>query len=165
LKSKLAELPTNPDVLEIGAGFGKWAEALKGLYASFTGVDVTLARIEHAKKIRGGPNVSFHHIPTPDWNLGRKFPVVLSITVIQHLLMPQAIDVLKGIERHLAPGGTAILAEGRIYDITLAEAEARYRDSANAAHMIPKPLALLKEAVPELRWYQESGGKFLLTRN
>lgn len=164
LRNKLAILPPNPDILEVGSGFGGWSVKLGGLYKSFTGAEVMAERVEHARKIRTGSNVVFHHIPRPDWNLNHKFPVVICITVIQHLPVPQAIDVLKGIDRHLADDGVALLSEGRIFDFTLADAEALYASKQTAAHMIPKPLYLLKEAVPNLTWEREGGLRFILRR-
>jgi 2-polyprenyl-3-methyl-5-hydroxy-6-metoxy-1,4-benzoquinol methylase len=164
VRGKLATLPPNPDILEVGSGFGGWAIKLAGLYATFTGAEVMPERVAHARAIRKGPGISFHQIDGPAWNLGRLFPVVMTITVIQHLPVPLAIDVLKAVDRHLAPGGTALLAEGRIYDCTIAEAEALYAQVDCAPHMIPKPLRLLQEAVPTLSWEREGGIRHILRK-
>lgn len=164
LRGKLAALPTKPDILEIGSGFGGWSVKLDGLYKTFTGAEVMKERVEHARVIRPSENVFFHQITSPDWNLERLFPVVLSITVIQHLNVPLAIDVLRAIERHLEPGGIAFMSEGRIYDCSVAEAEKMYVQPSNAAHMIPKPLSLLKEAVPSLTWEREGGIRHILRK-
>lgn len=152
LREELGKLPANPDILEVGSGFGGWSKKLEGLYNTFTGAEVMAERVAHARSIRKGDNISFHHIASPDWNLSRTFPVIICITVIQHLPVPFAIDVLKAIERHLAPGGTALMSEGRIYECSIEEAEMMYSSPTTAEHMIPKPLSLLHAAVPSLEW-------------
>lgn len=163
LRQEFAKLD-KPSVLEIGAGFGRWADGLKKFYSTFTGVDIVTERVIHARKIRAGiPNAHFELV-SGVWNLGRKFDVVLSITVIQHLLMPQAIEILQAIERHLAPGGVALLAEWAIADITLEQAEAWYAKPEQCNHMIPKPLSLLKVATPDLEWSGKTGAYVLRRR-
>jgi 2-polyprenyl-3-methyl-5-hydroxy-6-metoxy-1,4-benzoquinol methylase len=163
LQSEFAKLPSKPDMLEIGAGFGRWAEAFQDTYNSFTGVDIVEARVQHAKELHAHLQRATFQLIGPAWDLGRTFDVVLSITVIQHLLMPEAVDILRSIERHLAPGGVAYLAEWRIPDVSLLEAEALYRKETTPSHMIPKPLGLLRDAVPSLQW-TGSEGRFILRR-
>lgn len=173
LRDKIIQLPLRstypdgqcqPDILEVGSGFGGWSEKLAGLYHSFTGAEVMEERVNHARLIRTRPNVSFHHITDPDFDLGRKFDVVISITVIQHLPMPLAINCLKAISRHLRPDGVAFMSEGRIYDCTVEQAEAIYADEKVAAHMIAKPIGVLQEAVPDLIWEREGGIRFILRK-
>lgn len=164
VRSKLESFVSPPDVLDVGSGFGGWSVKLRGVYNEYVGADVTRERVEHARVLREKSGVSFHHIDSSEWDLGRRFPVVISITVIQHLTVPTAINVLRGIARHMADDGIALLAEGRIFDCTLDEAEAIYARASNAAHMIPKPISLLQEAVPELTWTRENGTRFVLTK-
>jgi SAM-dependent methyltransferase len=147
---------SKPDVLEVGSGFGKWAKVLDGYYKTYTGLEVVTARVAHSRKLYGSPTVTFECL-TPHIKLDRLFNVILSVTVIQHVTVPEAIGLLRVIERHLAPGGQALLAEWRIWDITVAEAEARYADPSCSAHMIPKPLGYLQNAVPELVWSGDNG--------
>jgi 2-polyprenyl-3-methyl-5-hydroxy-6-metoxy-1,4-benzoquinol methylase len=161
LKQQLAG--TSLRILEIGAGFGRWAVGLQGLYSSYTGVDVVLERVAHAAWLRGGlPNATFLYVEN-EWNLGCRFDVVLSVTVLQHLLMPQAAMLLRSIERHLVPGGVALLAEWRIMDDTLAAAEAAYAAPTCPSHMIPKPLGMLMGFAPSLEW-SGSNGQWLLRK-
>lgn len=162
LRGKLAAM-NKPRVLEIGSGFGRWAGVLRDLYGSFTGVDVVPSRVKHAQELY--PDVKFRLIEQgKPWDLGERFDVVMSITVIQHVTLPLAEDIVRHIAQHLRVGGVALLAEGRLWDIDEAEAEARYADGKTAAHMIPKPISALRAAAPELAWTIEGGGKFTLTR-
>lgn len=150
LRAKVEKF-NQPQVLEIGSGFGKWASALHGLYQCFEGVEVIAERVQHALDLhRTNGNVFFHHKPDPTWNLGRKFGVIIIVTVLQHLVVPDAVKVLQCAERHLADNGLLFIIDDCIHDITLEEAEFKYETSANAAHMVPKPLSVLEEAVPQL---------------
>jgi 2-polyprenyl-3-methyl-5-hydroxy-6-metoxy-1,4-benzoquinol methylase len=165
VRGKLSAFSVAPDVLDVGAGFGGWSVKLSGAYTSYVGADVTRARVEHARILRGANrSASFYHIADAEWSLGRLFPVVISITVIQHLTVPTCVDVLRGIERHLQREGVALLAEGRILDCDVQEAEKIYARSENAPHMIPKPLSLLRAAVPGLDWTRESSTHFALRK-
>lgn len=165
LRAKVGEFNPQPQVLEIGSGFGKWANALSGLYQHFTGVEVINQRVEHAQALhRSNGNVCFYHKPDPTWNLGRKFGVIIIVTVLQHLVVPDAVKVLQCAERHLADNGLLFIIDDCIHDITLQEAEFKYETSANAAHMVPKPLSVLEEAVPQLDWFVEESGKFILRK-
>lgn len=157
------ELDARPgaDVLEIGCGFGHWAKALDGHFKTYTGVDPILSRINHAAALYAREGVRFASIPGA-YNLRRHFDVILCVTVIQHLALDKSVQVLAAIARHLKLDGVALLAEGRLWDITLEEAERRYAEEGNAVHMIPKPISLLKEAVPELEWEILGHGLFKL---
>ncbi len=154
-----SKIKKTDDILEVGCGFGKWARQLRGKYRTYWGVDVIPQRIEHAKQLT--PDGLFLLVEG-DWDLHNKFDVIMSITVIQHLTLPEAIKILQAIERHLLPGGIALLAEGRIAEMSVEEAERCYKEYA--AHMIPKPLHILKEAAPSLEWTVESGIRFVLRK-
>jgi 2-polyprenyl-3-methyl-5-hydroxy-6-metoxy-1,4-benzoquinol methylase len=156
IKNTLLRYGSKPDVLEVGSGFGKWAKVLDGYYNTFTGLEAVAARVEHSQKLYGSPTVTFENL-SPDTNLGRLFEVILSVTVIQHVTVPEAVGLLRVIERHLAPGGQALLAEWRIWDISVGAAEERYAEPSCSAHMIPKPLGYLQNAVPELSWSGDNG--------
>lgn len=162
IKTELAKHSWPPAVLEIGSGFGKWAGELRGQYSEFVGAEIIPERVRHARELYAGEPVSFYRIENPTWDIGIKFPVVLVITVIQHLLVPDAIDVLQGVARHLQPGGVALIIDDCIFPgMEEAEANQRY-GSACAAHMIPKPLSILQAAAPELTWEQKGNNKFVV---
>jgi len=164
LRRQLVKFKALPTMLEIGSGFGRWAKALHAVCDSYVGVDVVPARVAHtAEKLKYLSDTEFRLV-SGEWDLARRFDVILSITVLQHLLMPEAAAELRAIERHLAPGGVALLAEWRIDDITLAEAERRYADPSCPSHMIPKPLGMLKSYAPTLDWFEDGAGYWILRR-
>lgn len=153
------------DVLEVGCGYGKWADMLSNYYKTFTGIDVVPERVQQAAEIRKHlRTASFQCVPPNNWQLGRKFDVVMTVTVLQHLNLNQAIATLKSIEQHLKPNGIVLLAEWQITDISLEEAQTRYADQKCPAHMIPKPVSLLKAAT-NLEWSGTVGRYILRSRS
>jgi cyclopropane fatty-acyl-phospholipid synthase-like methyltransferase len=154
IKSFLSSHPLT-HVLEVGSGFGKWAKVLANHYLTYTGLEVIPARVQHATALYGSKAVRFENLS--DEQYCGKYDVVLSVTVLQHVTVPEAVELLRIIARHLTPTGSALLAEWRIWDITVEEAERRYADPKCSAHMIPKPLSYLQAAVPELVWHGEPG--------
>lgn len=153
-----SQLHDRPHVLEIGCGFGKYARALADLYASYTGVDPVQARVDYCRKTF--PKCAFHN--TEDTAPGGYLAdVVMSATVIQHLTVPEAVNCLLMAEAFLKPGGRVLLAEWRIWDISLEDAERRYAEPSCPPHMIPKPISVLQAAVPRLKW-EGVEGQFIL---
>lgn len=151
-------------VLEVGTGFGRWADVIRGRYRTFTGVDPIQRRVLHANRVFGAPNVSF-------WHTDHKFPpasfdTILSVTVIQHLTMPEAVGVLRLIAEYLKPDGVALLAEGRLYQFASEDdADKLYLDRKTPSHMIPKSIPALRAAVPQLAWSGEKGRYTLRVTN
>ena len=142
--SRLNEVVAGKRVLDIGCGFGKWAQTLDG-FRSYTGIDVVERRVKYARTL-GVPHAEFIHIKDGNWAgvpIGA-FDVALSVTVLQHLNLAQAKRVLVNAHTALRPNGTLMLREGRISDVTEGEAEAAYL--ASTSHMIPKPISALKSA-------------------
>jgi len=155
LRGRLKELD-KPSVLEVGCGFGRWSEALDGLYSRFVGGDIVPARIEYANKTYIRDDRAFHTLsPDGKWTLGEKFDVVVFITVIQHLPLDLAVELLKTARRHLKEGGRLILMEWRIFD------DKDQFPAGAPAHMISKLKTDLEAAVPDLGW-SGSEGRFVL---
>lgn len=163
VRSKVA-LHKNPRILEIGSGYGIWAKHLRGMYQSFTGIDITKQRVDYANKNAESALVTFHHTEFAPQLPTAFFDVILSITCIQHVTMAEAVDILQLMDRCLASDGAIYLREGRIGRWTEEEAEAIYADPATAAHMIAKPICVFEDLVPGLVWHQESGTRFTLTK-
>jgi len=160
IRNKIKELD-KPEILEVGCGYGRWSKSLEGLFSSYMGVDITKDRINYAIKNYGSENVEFTHVGG-EWNLGKKFDVILSLMVIQHLTMPTAITLLKQIAKHLKPDGVVILHEGRLGYFTEKEAEKKYASDDCPWHMIYKPIGLLEKEVPTLKWHKMGGLSFEL---
>lgn len=149
----------NPSLLDIGCGFGRWAEVLEGYYSKFVGVDVVQARVEAAQTDWGRPNRGFQVIPTVgDWTLEMTFDVILFITVIQHLPLDMTVAILKSATRHLAPGGVMLLVEWQLQDVE----ETDIQDSGTS-HMIAKSIRQISREVPDLVWSGHAG-RYILSR-
>lgn len=86
---------------------------------------------------------------------------MFSVGVLQHLPINDATKVLQKIRDHLLLGGEALLYESLIGSFA-EEAEAMYLDTDK--HLIPKPITILKEKVPELIWKSEGDFKYILKR-
>jgi 2-polyprenyl-3-methyl-5-hydroxy-6-metoxy-1,4-benzoquinol methylase len=149
-------------VSEIGSGFGGWSKKLQGHYKAYTGAEIMPERVAHARELHENEHAKFERITGPDWDMMRTFDVVFTVTVIQHLEMDKAEIVMRQIERHLKSTGKVLLVERHIYDCSLDEAERMYDNTA--AHMIPKPLYLLKEAAPSLTWEQAGEYNYILRK-
>jgi cyclopropane fatty-acyl-phospholipid synthase-like methyltransferase len=152
------ELGRELNILEVGSGYGRWPVVLEGFFETYTGVDVTESRVKHATKHYSKENVSFNHIKPCDWSMDKKYDVVFSLMVLQHLKMQDALDTFVEIENHLKEDGVAVLHEGRIGRITEAEANDLYLSDDCPAHMIYKPISLF-EGVAPLEWHQEDENK------
>lgn len=140
-------------VLELGCGLGPWAAVAAGVGCEYTGVDPVAERIEYATAHVDVPaGTRFIHGDARTVKLLEGFDAVLLVTVIQHLLLPDAILALQNAAYHLIPGGEVILLESMIWDKTEEECDAAYAQPGHALHMIPKPLKVLQDAVPELIW-------------
>jgi 2-polyprenyl-3-methyl-5-hydroxy-6-metoxy-1,4-benzoquinol methylase len=140
-------------VLEIGCGFGIWSRVARAVGCTkYVGVDPVPERIRYAREQHNTVGVWFEVSDARTLRLEDRFDTVLSVTVLQHLTLPDAIAALVTLNHHLLPGGKGILLESRLWDISFAEAEMRYAGDDCAAHMIPKPLKTLQEAIPSLSW-------------
>ncbi len=159
LGSIKAELNRDLNILEIGSGYGRWPVVLDGLYGSYTGVDVTESRVNHANKHYSNNKVEFSHIEPCNWNLEKEYDVVLFLMCLQHLKMQDALDTLAIAEKHLTGDGVMVLWEGRIGRITEEEANYLYSKDDCPAHMIYKPISLFEQAVP-LSWNTNGNSKF-----
>lgn len=148
------KVDTPPDVLEIGCGFGRWSAALKGRYASYMGVDIVPERIEWATLDWGSETASFQLVSADgDWSIEGVFDVVMLVTVIQHLPLAPACEVLRTARSHLAHGGKILLVEWQIHDLPPEEVA----EIGHPEHMIPKPMSVLQEAIPDLVWSGKAG--------
>jgi len=140
----------NLNILEVGCGFGRWAPALDGYYRSYTGVDITEDRIKYAKSEYSRKDRTFVHVGK-NWHFGRQFDIVFCCYVLQHLLVPDTVDLLKCMRDSLKPNGKILAWEQKIGDFSLEDAEWAYLNDGGVT-IIPKPIWLMEENVPELKW-------------
>lgn len=145
--------------LEYGCGFGRLSHVFKHC-TEYVGVDIIPDRITHANKVYGNEHVKFY--------LLNECPNVItncafSVTVLQHLTLPQTIEALNFIHKHLQEGGLLFLWEACLLDITEEEANKLYSDTFYPQHMIPKPLSILIKET-NFSWNHLGGEQFILTK-
>jgi SAM-dependent methyltransferase len=145
LRRWLAVSPGTP-VLDVGCGVGRWSRRLARRGARVTGIDVSPTMVEEARRRARAEGLedrcAFAVGNLATLALGRRFSLVLAVTVLQHVV--EDVDFEAAVTRlaaHLAPGGRMILLEaapsGRaalLETPTLRfRAEERYRASLAAA--------------------------------
>jgi len=103
-------------VLDVGCGVGRWCRELARRGARVTGVDFSPTMIAEARRRAAARGVlarcRFLVQDLAHLDAGEKFDLVLSVTVLQHVLDPQALrGALSRMAAHLARGGTLVLLE------------------------------------------------------
>lgn len=109
-------VPPGTRVLDVGCGVGRWCRELAARGARVTGVDFSPTMIEEARRRAAEQGVlgrcRFLVQDLAQLEAGGKFDVVLSVTVLQHILDAQRLSAaLQRLGTHLAPGGTLVLLE------------------------------------------------------
>ena len=107
---------TTETVLDVGCGIGRWSRRLASMGARVTGVDVSPTMVDEARRrtARAGlaARCRFQLGDVTRLDLGARFSTVVCVTVLQHLLGRRRLTrALQGIERHLRPGGRALILE------------------------------------------------------
>lgn len=124
-------------VLELGSGFGRNAPFLSMFDCSdYVGVEREVQRLAWARERHGSRRIKFEAGDATTYR-GGQFDVVVSCTVLQHLVLPEKLALIDTCKAALAPGGVVLLWEGRIFDASRDEVEAAYRNP----HMVPMTLA------------------------
>jgi len=103
-------------VLEIGCGVGRWSRRLARAGALVTGVDLSAVMVAEATRRAGvdgvGDRCEFTQGDAVNLALGRRFDLILCVTVIQHISNPEGMQAaLERMRLHLAPGGRIVLLE------------------------------------------------------
>lgn len=159
IKSKLSK---KANVLHVGCDYGDWPKAMNNRFQSYFGVGIVQDSIKHSEQNYKTSNIGYKHIAINEWNLGKQFPIVFTVGLLQHLPVSESVVILQHIRDHLLMGGEAYLYELLIGDFSEGEADVLYRDVSK--HIIPKPISILKEGVPELIWRSEGAFKHILKR-
>lgn len=102
--------------LDLGCGVGRWSQQLAARGVRMTGVDLSSAMVEQATLRAQSAGVSdlctFIQGDLPSLDLGRRFDVVVCVTVLQHIVDPERrAQAIRGIADHLCPSGFAVLLE------------------------------------------------------
>lgn len=110
------DVPKGARVLDVGCGVGRWSRRLARRGATVTGIDLSPTMIAQAREraIAGGVNerCRFETQDLSALSAGDEFDLVLGVTVLQHILDPQALrEAVRRMTAHLAPGGRMVLLE------------------------------------------------------
>jgi 2-polyprenyl-3-methyl-5-hydroxy-6-metoxy-1,4-benzoquinol methylase len=102
--------------LDVGCGVGRWTRLLAARGALVTGVDLSptmVAQAERRAVAAGlGERCRFLVQDLARLDTGQRHDLVLSVTVLQHILDPQALrSALERMVAHLGPGGRLVLLE------------------------------------------------------
>lgn len=103
-------------VLDVGCGVGRWSRRLARYGARVTGVDVSVAMIEQARRRAAAQGFAarcrFIRQDVTALQVGGWFDLILGVTVLQHILEPAALyAAVQRLASHLTADGTLILLE------------------------------------------------------
>lgn len=102
--------------LDVGCGVGRWSSMLAQRGAIVTGIDLSPTMIEEANRRAQTEGVAnrcrFSVQDLAQLDAGAQFDLIVGVTVLQHILDPQALrDAVQRMAEHLAPGGRMVLLE------------------------------------------------------
>lgn len=97
-------------ILDIGCGQGAPLARFRGNFQRLVGVDPVPLAVERARA--KFPFAEFFCAPAGElpWQSGQQFDAIVMSDVICHIEDPERHSVLDWIDRHLAPGGVALIA-------------------------------------------------------
>lgn len=103
-------------VLDVGCGVGRWSSLLAARGALVTGMDLSPTMIAEAQRRAAANGIAnrcrFLVQDLAQLDAGEKFDLVLGVTVLQHILDPEALRAaVQRMSDHLAPGGRMVLLE------------------------------------------------------
>lgn len=109
-------IPPGARVLDVGCGVGRWSLLLARRGAQVTGIDLSPTMIMEATRRASGDGLGnccrFIVQDLAHLDAGEKFDLVLGVTVLQHILDPEALRAaVRRMVEHLAPGGRMVLLE------------------------------------------------------
>ncbi len=110
------DIPAGTRVLDVGCGVGRWSSLLAGRGAQVTGIDLSPTMIAEAKRRAQTQGVQdrcrFLVQDLAQLDAGETFDLIIGVTVLQHILDPQALQAaIQRMSEHLAPGGQMVLLE------------------------------------------------------
>lgn len=103
-------------VLDVGCGVGRWSTLLAGRGGLVTGMDLSPTMITQAQRRAKATGVQnrcrFLVQDLAQLDAGETFDLIVGVTVLQHILEPQALRAaVRRMTDHLAPGGRMVLLE------------------------------------------------------
>jgi 2-polyprenyl-3-methyl-5-hydroxy-6-metoxy-1,4-benzoquinol methylase len=102
--------------LDVGCGVGRWSRLLARRGAEVTGVDLSATMVDEARRRARAeglePRCRFLREDLAELDLGRRFELIVGVTVLQHILDPRRLRAaVERLALHLAPGGRCVLIE------------------------------------------------------
>ena len=115
LKDHLRVAP-GTEALDLGCGIGRWSRQLAKRGAKVVGIDLAPSMIEQARARtqRDGldEQIDYRVGDLRTLELGRRFELVLAVTVLQHILDDlEFTRAVTNVARHLAPKGRAVILD------------------------------------------------------
>jgi SAM-dependent methyltransferase len=103
-------------VLDVGCGVGRWSSLLAARGGLVTGMDLSPTMITEAHRRAKAMGVAnrcrFLVQDLAQLDAGETFDLIVGVTVLQHILEPQALrTAVQRMTDHLAPGGRMVLLE------------------------------------------------------
>jgi SAM-dependent methyltransferase len=108
-------------VLDVGCGVGRWSSLLASRGAHVTGMDISPTMVAEARRRVAASGIAdrcrfvVQDLGRPDADqqcAGETFDLVIGVTVLQHILNPDALrTAVQRMSDHLAPGGRMVLLE------------------------------------------------------
>jgi SAM-dependent methyltransferase len=103
-------------VLDVGCGVGRWSRLLAARGAQVTGVDLSPTMIAQARRRTAAAALSsrcrFLVQDSSSLDVAGEFELVLGVTVLQHILDPEALRAaVRRMGRHVVRGGRMVLLE------------------------------------------------------
>jgi len=108
--------PPGAAVLDVGCGIGRWSRRLARRGAAVTGIDLSPAMIAEARRRARREGLDgrcrFAVSALEELALGRRYQLVLGVTVLQHIVEPGRLGrALVRLAAHLGDGGRLVLLE------------------------------------------------------
>jgi SAM-dependent methyltransferase len=103
-------------VLDVGCGIGRWSRYLAARGARVTGIDLSPTMIAEARLRAArdglGKRCTFLVADLAELDLGKRYDLVLAVTVLQHILDPERHRrALERLRDHLSETGRLVLLE------------------------------------------------------
>jgi SAM-dependent methyltransferase len=110
------QLTPRTRVLDVGCGVGRWSRMLAARGATVTGMDLSPTMIAEARRRAQSSGIAdrcnFIVQDLAQLDAGDQFDLMLGVTVLQHILDPEALrTAVMRMKDHLAPGGRMVLLE------------------------------------------------------
>ena len=103
-------------VLDVACGVGRWSRRLAARGAQVTGVDLSPTMLAEAARRAEADGLAercrFFAQDLAALDVGERFPLVLAVTVLQHILDAQRLQAaVTRLASHLEPGGRMLVLE------------------------------------------------------